>query len=132
MMTSLKFAKALPPRAPVGEYKQEAGHLLELIPQADPLTLAAGAKLPVLVKLAGKPMTDAALEVSDLVTALPEDKIPRYATNAQGIAMVPIRAKGMTVLVVDVARPNDGTVSAEAKQLPVDKLMMVATYAFIR
>ncbi len=132
-LVSLKYAKAW--RAGTADaqgYRRTVGHLLELVPQRDPLTLKAGELLPVQVLLQGKPLAGAGVERSDLVTKLPEDRITRYTTDAQGIALVPLRARGVHMLGVDLDRPNDGSLGEGARSLPVDKLLLVATYTFVR
>lgn len=132
-LASIKFAKAL--QASPGDdllFKKEVGHLLELIPQRNPLALPPGSALPVLVRFNGQPLAGAGIEVSNLVDKIPEEKIVRYATDADGIARVTVRAKGLNVLAVDLQAPNDGRLGPHARALPVDKVMMVATYAFVR
>lgn len=132
-MASLKFAKgAVLTAADTTVYKQQLGHLLELIPQANPATLKAAQTLPVLVRFNGKPLAGAGIEVSDLVTVKAEDKIARYQTDANGIAQVPLRPRGLNVLAVDVQHPNDGSLGPAAKALPVDRFQLIATYAFVR
>ena len=132
-MASLKFAKgAALSTSDTAIYKTEVGHLLELIPQKNPATLRAGELLPVLVQFNGKPLAGAGIEVSDLVTVMAEDKIERHKSDAQGIAQVLLKGRGLTVLAVDYQHPNDGSLGASAKALPVDKFLLVSTYAFIR
>lgn len=132
-LLSLKYAKAW--RAGVADaqgYRRPVGHLLELVPQRDPLTLKAGELLPVQVLLQGQPLAGAGVELSDLVTKLPEDRIARYTTDAQGMAQLPLRARGIHMLGVDLEQPNDGSLGEGARSLPVDKLLLVATYTFVR
>ena len=109
---------------------QPVGHLLEIIPQKNPLSLGKGESLPVLVRYNGKPLEGAGIEVTNLVDQIAEDKIERFKTDMNGIAQVPIRHKGLNVLAVDLDVPNDGALGDAAKTLPVKKIMMVATYAF--
>ena len=130
---NLKFAKALLPSASDGEtYKRTLGHLLELVPQANPATLKAGELLPVLVLFQGKPLVGAGVEVGDTAQAIAEDKIKRYVTGADGIAQVMLRPKGINMLGVDHEQVNDGTLGAAAKAVGADKFVMVATYTFVR
>lgn len=142
-LVSLKFAKgwrgvgasaraASVASADNPAWRREVGHLLELVPQLDPLTLKPGALLPVKVLLNGLPLAGAGVELSDLVTKLPEDRITRYTTDANGIAQVPLRPHGVQMLGVDLERPNDGSLAEGARSLPVDKLLIVATYTFVR
>lgn len=130
---SVKFAKGLAAGAKDETlYKRQVGHLLELVPQKNPLALKPGETLPVLVLFDGKPLADAGIENSNLVDKLPEDKIPRYRTDASGMAQVPLHARGVNTLAVDLERPNDASLPGGAQAAPADKLLMVATYTFVR
>ncbi len=130
---SVKFAKALSgTAADPATYGRTVGHLLELVPQKNPLAVKAGETLPVLVLFDGKPLADAGIENSDLVRKLDEDKIPRYKTDGNGIAQVPLRAKGINTLAVDLQRTVDGSFSNGTRAAPADRLLMVATYTFVR
>lgn len=130
---NLKFAKALVATAgDKGLYKRQLGHLLELVPQSNPALLASGDALDVLVLFQGQPLAGAGIEVGNLVDKLPEDAIKRYVTDAQGIARVTLRERGVNMLGVDVERANDGSLGAAATKLGADKLVMVATYTFVR
>ena len=60
-------------------------------------------------------MPGAGIENSNLVDKLPEDQIPRYRTDASGIAQVPLRAKGINTLAVDMERPNDASLPGTAR-----------------
>ncbi len=132
-MASLKFAKgAVLSAADTELYKTEVGHLLELIPQKNPATLRTGKLLPVLVHFKGQAQAGAGIEVSDLVRVLDEDKIERFKSDANGIAQVALRGRGLTVFAVDHQHPNDGSLGTVAKSLPVDKFLVVSNYAFIR
>lgn len=132
-MASVKFAKGLA-RAGGDDalFGRRIGHLLELVPQKNPLALKAGETLPVLVLYDGKPLEGAGVEIGNLVDKLPEERIKRYPTDAAGIAQVPLRPRGINTLAVDVERPNDGSLGDAAKALPVDKVLMAATYTFVR
>jgi uncharacterized GH25 family protein len=130
---NLKFAKALmPAAADTDTYKRTVGHLLELVPQANPAGVKAGAMLPVLVLYMGKPLAGAGIELGDTAKAVDEDKIKRYVTGADGIAQVPLRANGIHMLGVDHEQLNDGTLGAAAKAVGADKFVLVATYTFVR
>ncbi len=130
---SVKFAKALAAGANDDTlFKRQVGHLLELVPQKNPLALKAGELLPVLVLFDGKPLADAGIENSNLVDKLPEEKIPRYRTDANGIAQVSLRPRGVNTLAVDLERPNDASLPGGARATPADKLLIVATYTFMR
>jgi nickel transport protein len=130
---SVKFAKAYAgSAADTVAFRRRAGHLLEIVPQKNPLALRPGETLPVLVLFNGKPLPNAGIEVGDMVTKLDEDKIKRYTTGADGIAQLPLRAKGVHMFGVDVERPNDGSLGDAVKALPIDKVTMIATYTVVR
>lgn len=129
-MSAIKFAKAL--YAVPGDtavYKREVNHLIELIPQKNPADVKAGGTLPVLVKFAGKPLANAGVEVTDSTTKTVEGQA-KFTTDASGIAQVPIKRVGLNVLSVDYDQANDGSLGTAMKALPVDKIAMIATYAF--
>lgn len=129
-MAAVKFAKALYGAAgDATVYKQPVGQLIELVPQSNPADAKAGARMKVLVLLNGQPLADAGVEVTDSATTSGEGQ-PTFKTDAAGIAEVPIRRAGLNVLSVDYETPNDGKVAPAMKQLPVDKIAMIATYAF--
>ena len=133
VMASVKFAKGYAGNsADSVVYARTTGHLLELVPQKNPFSIRKDEKLPVLLLLNGKPLAGQGIEVSDLKSKMPEDKIPRYVTDANGIAQVPLKPRGVNTLAVDVKRPNDGSFGANAKALPAENVMMVATYTFVR
>ena len=132
-MASVKYAKAYSGNAKdTAIFKRSAGHLLELIPQANPITVKPGQSLTVQLLFNGKPLADTGIELSDLKTKLKEEDITRFKTDANGIATIPKLNRGTNTLAVDVKRPNDGSLGAEAKALPVKDIMMVATYTFVR
>ena len=133
VMISTKFAKGYSgPATDTTTYAKNVGHLLELVPQKNPLSINGKELLPVLLLLNGKPLAGAGIEVSNLKDKIPEDKIPRFVTDEKGIAMVPLRSKGINTLAVDVKQANDGSFGPEAKAIPAETIMMVATYTFIR
>ena len=129
-MSAIKFAKGLygtPDDKAV--YKQEVGHLIELIPQRNPAVIKVGEKLAVLVKFNGKPLVNAGVEVTDSATKTTEGQ-PKFKTNAAGFADVPIERTGVNVVSVDYEKANDGSLGKAMKALPVEKVAMIATYAF--
>jgi nickel transport protein len=130
---NIKFAKAIIPSPDdTSLYKRRLDHLLELVPQSNPASLKPGEDLDVLVLLRGQPLAGAGIEVSNLVDKIDEDKIQRFVTDASGMARVKLRAKGVQMLGVDVERPNDGSLGDAARALGADKIVMVATYTFVR
>lgn len=129
-LAAIKFAKAL--YAAPGDttvYKREAKHLIELIPQKNPADVKAGDMLPVLVMFAGKPLANAGVEVTDSATRSAEGQA-KFTSDASGVAQVPIRRRGLNVVSVDYDQANDGSLGPAIKALPVDKIAMIATYAF--
>ena len=94
-----KFAKALSgPGAPFG---QILGHDLELVPLSDPGLVRPGDTLKLRVLFHGRPLPDADVERGDGVTAVQESEIPKFKTDVEGIAAVPIVKTGAHLIVVD-------------------------------
>lgn len=94
-----KFAKAVSgPGAPWGKV---LGHDLELVPLSDPALAKPGETLRLRVLFRGKPLAGAEVERGDGATAVPEKDIPRFATDAGGVAAVPIVQAGPLLLVID-------------------------------
>lgn len=105
---SMKFAKAL---FQVGiaaseAYRTVVGHQLELVPLNNPFTIKPGDSLKVRVYFEGKPLSAVGVEAGDGVTPMAEKDIPRYKTDEQGIAVVPITKGGPQLLVVDYLQPS--------------------------
>lgn len=129
-MSAIKFAKGLYGTTDdTGMWKREVGHLIELVPQRNPATVKPGEKLAVLVKYNGKPLRNAGVEVTDSATKTVEGQT-KYPTNAAGIAEVPITHDGLNVVSVDYEHANDGSLGKAMKALPVEKIAVIATYAF--
>ena len=123
---STKFAKALvslEQLAPTA-YARVLGHRLELVPQDDPFRVPVGGTLHVLVLFEGKPLEGVGVELGDGVTPQKEADIPRYRTNGEGIAEVPIRKPGLQVIVVDHTAPSRHPDLAAKEQ-------MAATLSFV-
>ncbi len=129
-MAAIKFAKGLygTPND-TGVWKREVGHLIELVPQRNPATVKPGEKLAVLVKYNGKPLRNASVEITDSATTTVEGQ-KKFPTNAAGIAEVPITHEGLNVVSIDYEHANDGSLGKAMKALPVEKVAMIATYAF--
>ena len=129
-VASIKYSKAL--FASVDDttvYRREAKHLIELIPQRNPASVKVGETLAVLVKFNGKPLANAGVEITDAGVLTVEGQ-PKYTTSAAGIASVPVRQSGLNVVSVDFEVANNGALSKAMKALPVEKVLMVATYGF--
>ena len=94
-----KFAKAL--SGPGAPYARVLRHDLELVPLSDPALAKPGDILKLRVLFRGLPLADAVVERGDAVTPVPEKDIPRFATDAAGVALVPIVKPGPLLLVVD-------------------------------
>lgn len=96
---SAKFAKAL--TGPAAPWQTVLGHDLELVPLSDPAAMKPGQNLRLRVLFRGKPLSGAEIERGDGLTPVPEKDIPRFPTDAEGIATVPILKAGPHLLVVD-------------------------------
>lgn len=123
---SMKFAKALVSvEKPTSmAHARVLGHRLELVPLDDPFSLKPGDKLRVLVLFAGKPLAHASVEIGDGVTPMKEADIPRYQTNDEGVAEVPIRKSGLQLVVVDHTVPFPHPDLA-------DRELLAATLSFV-
>lgn len=96
---SSKFAKAI--TGPGSPWQTVLGHDLELVPLADPGAVTPGQSLKLQVLFLGKPLAGAEVERGDGVTVVPEKDIPRFTTDAEGIASIPIVKSGPLLLVID-------------------------------
>jgi nickel transport protein len=96
---SSKFAKALTgPQAP---WQMVLGHDLEIVPLSDPAAVKPGQDLRLRVLFQGKPLAGAEVERGDGTTPVAEKDIPRFPTDAEGVASVPITNSGPHLLVID-------------------------------
>jgi len=96
---SIKFAKAVSgPRAPWGD---AVGHDLEIVPLSDPAALRPGDTLRVRVLFQGRPLAGGEVERGDGVTAMAENDIPRFKTDGDGIASIPIAKASAHLLAID-------------------------------
>lgn len=96
---SMKFGKALTGRdAP---WNKVLGHELEIVPLSDPLAVKPGQTLRLRVLFRGKRLAQAKIERGDGLTVVPEADIPRFATDSNGVAEVPIVKAGPMQLVID-------------------------------
>jgi uncharacterized GH25 family protein len=96
---SVKFAKAL--TGPEAPWQSVLGHELEIVPLSDPGRTKPGQNLRVKVLFRGKPLAGAEVERGDGITAVPEKDIPRFKTDDEGVASVPIVGTGAHLLVID-------------------------------
>jgi uncharacterized GH25 family protein len=94
-----KFAKAV--SGPGAPWQTVLGHPLEIVPLSDPGAIKPGDTLRLRVLFQGKPLAGAQVERGDGKTAVPEADIPRFATDADGVAAVPIVKAGPHLLVID-------------------------------
>jgi len=112
---SVKFGKAFTgPNAP---WDRVLGHELEIVPLSDPLTVLPGQILQLRVLFRGKPLVGGKIERGDGVTVVAEDDIPRFATNADGVAWIPIVKKGPMQLVIDHEVSPSATPSLAGKDM---------------
>ncbi len=104
---SVKFAKAITGRgAPWGTV---VGTLLEVVPLSDPAAAKPGDSLRVRVLFQGKPLASVAVERTDGVTLIKEEDIPRFMTDSEGAASVPIVGSGPHLLAIDYKVSPSGT-----------------------
>ena len=104
---SVKFAKAITGRgAPWGTVM---GTLLEVVPLSDPAAAKPGDSLRVRVLFQGKPLANIAVERTDGVTLIKEEDIPRFMTDSDGVASVPIVGTGPHLLAIDYKVSPSGT-----------------------
>jgi uncharacterized GH25 family protein len=102
-----KFAKGMTGSATASGFDRDLSMKLEIIPLANPFALKPGGRLAVLVKSNGQPLANnKGVEIGDGETKIEEDKIPRYATDAQGRASVPISKTGWQILAIDLDEPS--------------------------
>lgn len=101
-----KFGKVLFPVASAdATFGRRLGEQLEIVPVADPFQVHPGQKLPVTVLYEGRPVAGIGVEIGDGKTQIKEEDIPRYKTDSQGIARLPIDHGGLQVIAVDYRTP---------------------------
>lgn len=107
-LSSMKYAKALLQirSATSNLYTKIVGHRLELVPLDDPFTMKSGESLSVKVYFEGKPLSGVFVELGDGITPMEEENIPRFKTDEQGIAAIPLAKVGPQLLVVDYLVPG--------------------------
>ena len=111
---SAKFAKALTEGAP---WSTVVGHELELVPLEDPSVIKPGNSLRLRLPFRGSPLAGAQVERGDGVTAIKEAEIPRFSTDRDGIAVIPIEKPGPNLLAVDHRVVPSGTPGIAAADL---------------
>jgi len=119
-MSSFKYAKAWI----AGDgWRYGVGHGLEILPLATPASAKPGTGFSVRVLWQGKPLAGVGVEIGDGVTVRKEADIPRFLTDAEGVASLPITAGGWQVIAVDHETPS---------RFPglADKDRYVATFTF--
>ncbi|MBH5388586.1 DUF4198 domain-containing protein [Bradyrhizobium diversitatis] len=99
ILWSGKFAKAI--TGADAPWREVLGHDLELVPLSDPAKAKPGEPLKVKVLFRGKPLPDAEVERGDGKTAIAEKDIPKFKTDLDGIASIPIAKPGAHLLVID-------------------------------
>ena len=98
-MWSGKFAKAL--TGPGAPWSKVLGHELEIVPLSDPAGAKPGDTLRVRVLFRGTPLAGGEVERGDGVTPVPEKDIPRFKTDQDGVAAIPIVKAGSHLIVID-------------------------------
>jgi nickel transport protein len=95
---SVKFGKDLTGSG--APWDKVLGHELEIVPLSDPLTVKPGQKLHLRVLFSGQPLAGE-IERGDGLTVVPEADIPRFTTDSDGVAEVPVVKSGPMQLVID-------------------------------
>lgn len=107
-LLSIKFAKALfqTSAAESHEYGKIIGYRLELVPLGNPFLAKPGESLQVRVYFDGKPLVGTEVEIGDGITPMEEKEIPRFKTDNQGVAVIPVSKWGLQLFVVDHILPS--------------------------
>jgi uncharacterized GH25 family protein len=98
-MWSAKFAKALTGAG--APWSTVVGHDLELVPLDDPAAVKPGKTLRLRLLFHGNPLPDAQVERGDGITVIKEEDIPRFRTDQDGTAVIPVVKPGPVLLAVD-------------------------------
>jgi nickel transport protein len=96
---SAKFAKSV--TGADAPWSNVIGHDLEIIPLADPAIARPRENLRVRVLFRGQPLAGAELERGDGLTPVKEDELPRFKTDADGVATIPLPKAGPVLLAID-------------------------------
>ncbi len=79
---------------------------MELVTLTNPFSLKVNDIFKVRVYFDGKPLSAAEVEHGDGLTPMAEQDIPRFITDEQGIASIPMVKSGPQLLVVDYRIPS--------------------------
>jgi uncharacterized GH25 family protein len=96
---SAKFAKSVTGAG--APWNTVLGHELELVPLADPATVRPRENLRVRVLFRGQPLAGAEVERGDGLTPFKEGELPRFKTDAEGVATIPLPKAGPVLLAID-------------------------------
>jgi uncharacterized GH25 family protein len=96
---SSKFAKTITGAG--SPWQTVVGQEIEIVPLADPVGVKPGDSLRVRVLFHGKPLSGGEVERGDGTTVVAEKDIPRFMTDADGVATIPIVKSGSHLLVID-------------------------------
>lgn len=110
---SVKFGKAL--GGSDASWQTIIGQYLEIVPLSDPAAVKPGQTLRLRVLFHGKPLAGGEVERGDGTTVVLEQDIPRFRTDDDGVASIPIISAGPRLLVIDhrvspSAAPNQANV----------------------
>lgn len=98
-----KFSKTL---LGPGAYTVSTGHELELIPLNDPYQLSDGQSLRIRVDFRRAPLANAEVGVRDASIAVSEANIPRFKTDANGVASVPVLSGRANIIMIEHKVPG--------------------------
>jgi uncharacterized GH25 family protein len=96
---SSKFAKTITGAG--APWQTVVGHDIEIVPLADPAEVQPGSNLKVRVLFHGQALAGGEVERGDGTTVVAEKDIPRFRTDADGVATIPIVNSGPHLLVID-------------------------------
>ena len=100
---AVKFSKTL---LGPGAYATVVGHELELMPVEDPFGLRQGQSMHVRVQFHGAPVANTDVELGDGLSPIKDEDTPRYRTDAEGVAQIPVDRRGPYLLTVDYRIPG--------------------------
>jgi nickel transport protein len=112
---SVKFAKTVTGAG--APWSTVLGHELEIVPLADPATARPRENLRARVLFRGQPLAGADVERGDGVTAVKEEELPRFKTDAEGVATIALPKGGPVLLAIDHRVSPSGTPDLAAADL---------------